>query len=217
MTDRPCLLCHRSLHPTDTRTCVACLGHVRRQLRDLARLHALLPAFLAHYDSPSLGNIGGHSSDPALPGGDALAMLGPGASGGHGQVDDPPAVPFEMHNWCVTWAEQRPGDEPPRTQLVDVTVDWLSVRAGWAADNSADFDYFEADITRIIARLEQVTHSGDRPEKGPPCPYCRTADLQRDFTDHGLPDDWRCPACRRDFNYAQYVLALRAEVERVAG
>lgn len=211
----PCLLCHRPLHPTDTRTCVVCLGHVRRQLRDLARLHALLPAFLAHYDSPSLGSIGGHSSDHALPGGDALAMLGPGAGNGLGQADDPPAVAFELWTWTADWAETR--DEPPPTPTVTVTVPWLSRRAGWAADHHDAFDEFAADLARIVARLEQVTHSGDRPEKGPPCPYCRTADLQRDFTDRGLPDDWRCPACRRDFNYAQYVLALRAEVERVAG
>lgn len=223
MSDR-CVLCGRDLTPTETRTCLRCLGRARRDLHTVARLFALLPALLGRPDGATLGAVMGGRSDAAgLPGGDVLAMLGPGAESGQGLPSDPPAVAFELGTWVEVWAEAR--SEPlPRSTSVACSVGWLSARTGWAAAHLDAFDEYAADLARIVGRLEVVTGMHDRPEVGPPCPYCRDADLLRHFTDQGLADEWVCARCERAFGYAQYVLALRAQLEsarmesqRVAG
>jgi hypothetical protein len=215
MTDTPCLLCHHPLAPTELRTCTRCLGLVRRHLRTISQLHRMLPHLIGLLPAPVVG-FKAKGADTPLPGGDLLVMLGPGSPAGEGQADDAPAVAFELWQWAVDWAEIR-GEPQPPTPGVPEAVGWLSTRAGWAAAHHDAFDEFAADLARIVRHLETATGLSDRPEVGPPCPYCRTASLLRYVTDQGFSDDWTCPACRRDFSYAQYVLALRAAVEDAIG
>lgn len=206
-------MCSRELKPEETRTCLPCLGNTRRQLHQIGRLYALLPSMLGRPDGASMGAVmGGHSDEAALPGGAVLAMLGPGAPGGDGRPDDPPAVAHELATWVEDWAEIR-GEHPPTSAKVATSVDWLSRRAGWAAGTHDAYDEFACDLRRILGWLEAHTGTSDRAEVGPPCPYCRTSNLLRAFTEHGLADEWECRSCDRDFTYAQYMLALRAQIE----
>lgn len=208
--DLGCIVCSHDLEPSETRTCLRCLSSVRRDLHTTERLFKLLPQLLGRPDGATLDSVlGGRSDAAALPGGDVLVMLGPGSASHCGDPSDPPAVAFELATWVEVWADWR-GETPPADVTVPASVGWLSPRAGWAAARLDPFDEFAWDLARIRARLEDVTGMSDRPEVGPPCPYCRTADLLRAFTDRGLADDWSCPACRRTFSYPQYLLAVRS-------
>ena len=212
MTGR-CLVCTAPLSAAELRTCLTCLSEVRGGLLRLERLFAELPSLFANLGAASaLDSVLARGGDDAtLPGGDVLVMLGPGSSSHAGSPTDPPAVTFELWSWAGDWCEVRREDPAKVPTGVPALADWLSVRAGWAADHHPAFDEFASDVRRIVVRLEDVTGRSDRPEKGPPCPYCR-ASLLREWTDAGLSDDWVCTRCRRAFNPPQYRLAVMASL-----
>jgi len=209
----------------ELRTCLRCLAEVRRDLVTVGRLFALLPSMLGHLPGGQLDSIMGQGNEPGMPGGDILAMLGPGSAatgdGGDlvgrpaGEPLDPPPVSFELGTWVEGWSERR-RETVRLSATVAAKVEWLSVRAGWASEHHEAFPYFASDVRRIVARLEDATGTSERPEHGPPCPYCR-ASLLREWTDQGLADDWVCGRCRRAFGPAQYRLAVLASLEAQGG
>lgn len=216
-----CIVCRRSLAPTERQCCLRCLSTLRRDLAKIESLFGMLPSVLARLPAGTVDSVLGRGSgEPPLPGGDALAMMGPGSAAtgdggelvGHraGEPVDPPAVSFELGTWVEDWCEIR-HEVGRRPVTVRGQVGYLSSRAGWASDHHPAWDEFSSDVRRIVARLEDVTGTSERPEHGPPCPYCR-ADLEREFGDQGLADDWQCPRCRRAFGPAQYLLAVRASL-----
>jgi hypothetical protein len=167
---------------------------------------------LGHPVAVGYGTVMGiGTGEPPLPGGDALAMLGPGGEHGEGDPSDPPAVSFELWTWCTDWARIR--GETSWPGLVPACVAWLSYRAGWAADHHPAFDGFAADVARILRWLGAVTTASDRPDTGAPCFECG-ANLERRFTATGRVDDWTCPRCHRQYDDVQYRLAVRADYER---
>jgi len=212
VTDALCLLCHRPLASTDLRTCVACLGQVRRQLRDVPALVEMGEHLIAEPASPSYdGTRGG---DDELPGGDLLVLLGPGAPGGVGHPADPMPVVQTLATWVRDWAETRDEDALPCPRTPDMCR-WLSLRAGWAAGHHDAFDEFASDLARMVGALEDATGAGDRAETGAPCLACRAL-LVRDHDPRtGRGDGWHCVRCRRTYDPTQYVLALRAQLEEV--
>lgn len=78
---RHCLVCAGHLDDVEPRTCVACLGRVRRDLADIVELFALLPEQLGHLRPRPMDAAGGSGFSAPLPGGDVLAMLAPGSPG----------------------------------------------------------------------------------------------------------------------------------------
>lgn len=211
-----CLLCARSLEATEVRTCLRCLSLTRRRLRDLPGLVALGEALLAAPSGPSWDD--GRGGGDELPGGDLLVMLGPGAPSGSGHPADPLPVVVTLATWVRDWAETR-GEGPLPSPSVADLCGWLSARAGWAAAQHDAFDEFDGDLARMVVALEDATGAGDRLETGAPCLDCRAL-LVRDWHPRtGRADSWACPRCRRRYDAAQYVLAVRDQLEqaRVAG
>ena len=211
-----CVVCSRPLAPDEVQSCLRCLGRVRRELARVPELVALLPW---GFDAPVSQRLdsGRGSGERALPGGDALVMLGPGSDARDpgARRDDPPAVLFELDRWCVDWAELRDEASPWPVSLSGA-CSWLSVRAGWAAGQHPAFEEFADDLARMVSRLESVTASGDRPVRGAPCFECG-ADLERRWTDEGLADEFVCPRCRRCYDMPSYWLAVRARLEEERG
>jgi hypothetical protein len=76
------VVCAGHLDESEPQTCVACLGRVRRDLREVVELYALLPDQLGHATArpPDAGGSSSGGSAP-LPGGDVLAMMAPGSDG----------------------------------------------------------------------------------------------------------------------------------------
>lgn len=211
---RLCVICAYDLAPTELQACALCVSLVRLDLTQIEHCYALLPGLLGVPDGASLGAVmGGLSGEAALPGGDVLAMLGPGAECGEGHPSDPPAVAFELWSWAVDWSAYRSEDSRLVPTRVPDLVGWLGgLRLSWAMSYHMAAAEFAGDMARIRARLEVVTAMDDAPERGETCPYCGGT-LQREYGNQGRVDDWACPRCHRAFNEAQYLLALRAALE----
>lgn len=236
----PCLLCRRPLHPTDTRTCVACVGLVRRQLRDLTRLWDVVTELPTDPPPTILDRTRNAQVEPPLPGGDLLVATGPGAPCGEGEPSDPYVVQQGLATWVRDWAETRSEDTLP-APTVDALCRWLSLRAGWASGHHDAFDAFATDLARMVEDLAGPAHLRSPAHTGAPCPYCRVP-LRREWLDRvkrhecrghadrcpwpyqhhgcadtgGLDDEWRCPRCHRRFPDAHYWLAVAAQLDELS-
>src|SRR4051794_31725960 len=71
---RLCVVCVRSLAELERQTCALCVGNVRADLAEVVRLWPQLRAELGH-PSTQRYDVTGRSSEPPMPGGDALVML----------------------------------------------------------------------------------------------------------------------------------------------
>jgi hypothetical protein len=195
MTPRPCVLCGFDLAPVELQTCQVCVGLVRLDLTQIEHCYALLPGLLGAPDGASLGAVmGGLSGEAALPGGDVLAMLGPGAEHGEGDPADPPAVAFELGWWAGDWWMVR-GESGAVPADVPGLVAWLGTRLGWAMSHHPAAAYFAADMARIRGFLEAATSMVNTPERGATCPYCG-ATLLRAYEDTGRRCAHRAPDWR---------------------
>lgn len=218
-----CVVCSTSLPADRPQTCTPCLAEVRRSLRRVVELYALLPATMlgGAYGEP--GKPRGDAAptgEPPLPGGDVLVLLAGGSRGlAHvwddeldEQESDPQSVAFELGRWEDDWRLTRgePAAEVAGTVLLAVA--YLEPRIGWAADSHPAFDEFARDVKRLLSRLATATATDDRPVAGAPCFECGTT-LVRRWSDRGLEDDFTCPRCRRVYEPAAYWLAVKAEME----
>lgn len=181
-----CPCCHRSADPTDLPFgCEACLTHARRLLSEIVTLYEMLPAELARLRS-GLGQYGG-SGNPygSLPGGDVLALYGPGGTGLTGRrlrpselaaglehnldgrehlVDnddaDPPSVPFALMQWEDDWRHTHGDPASPvagsSLRVLHAAAGYLEVHARWAAAEHAAFPEFLADLARLHRALERA-------------------------------------------------------------
>jgi hypothetical protein len=207
-----CVLCGYDLTPVEIQTCALCVSMTRLDLTSVEHCYALLRVQIEIVGQPAavtLGTVMGVGDD-AVAISDALVMLGPGSASHEGHPSDPPAVAFELATWCEDWAGIRREQTWPVT--MPALTGWLGTRLGWAMSYHPAADEFAHDMARIRTRLEQATDTADYAERGASCPYCGTV-LLRAYGDKGRADDWSCPRCHRDFNDAQYLLALRAALE----
>lgn len=214
-----CSTCRHRLGVDELHTCRACVADVRHTLAAVVDVFGRLLAELGQLGSnaPDPGRPGRSSTLP-LPGGAVLVMLGPGAPAA-ADVDalpsDPRSVAHELGRWEDDWRRRRrepAADGPP---LVATAADYLQVRLTWAATRHPGFAEFAADVTVLRRRLERATGLDDRPERaGVPCFDCR-GDLERPYGHNGREDDWTCRRCRRVYDQAAYLLAVRAQLEEV--
>lgn len=225
-----CIVCGASLSLEDRQTCADCIALTRSRLAEIVELYALLPGELGHATATPPDAAGGsHSDETRLPGGDALAMLAPG-SAGRSQIrgvplrngtrsveheadeyhDDPASVAFELARTEDDWRHTRrePAGGPA---TVTSAAGYLNARLGWAAAYHPAFDEFATDVRNLHRRLKDITGNSDRPQVGVPCFDCG-ADLLREYGQ----ESYRCPRCRREYEAAEYMLAVRAQMEREA-
>lgn len=222
----PCVCCNRSLAEHETQTCTRCVGKFRADLveigRNTGRLHdqalALRPSW-----RPSEGRGGGGH---AIPGGDALVMLGPGSDGRaqtyaiiHGLdashaddewPEDVPSVLFELSRWEDDWRRTFGHGAAGAASLASC-AGYLSEQAGLAGRTHPAFDEAAADISRLAGALRTAVSASDAPEPaGADCLTCGV-ELVREVTDEGLSDERVCRRCRRAYSFAEYLFALRAK------
>jgi hypothetical protein len=235
VTGLDCGTCARRLGVDEAATCRACVADVREHLALIVDLYATLPALL--------GGLGSNAPDPAgpvrsgerpMPGGDVLVLLAGGSDalaalrrlraaqssgksheepawGADDRDRDPPSVAYELARWVTDWRLTR--SEPSASMGVNASAAWLSIRIPWAAARHPAFAEFATDMARLRRRLEHATGTADRPERaGVPCFDCG-GDLERGWGHHGREDDWTCRRCRRVYDQAAYLLAVRATLE----
>lgn len=236
-TDHPtCLVCHRILAHTDTRTCEACITHARQLLTDISAWYAELEDEIGQPHGANLG--GGRSTEayPPLPGGDAQVLLGPGSQGldddGHTVKDgDTTSVAFDLGFWETEWRRAR-HDQPGRPVrlrgVVRRATGYLEIHTRWAAQQHAGWLGYLTDLREVHGRLERATGRARAAAKAnASCFDCGGTLTRRVDPDTGLEETEKtgrvdpetgmqeerpvvtCGTCRRRYGAQEYLLALQ--------
>lgn len=230
-----CTTCRHRLGVDELATCRACVADIRAHLHAVEHTYALLPvirdAVVLGSNAPQPGRE--RTAERPLPGGAALVLLAAGSSAAErmrawladpdrdpdwDQDDwpaDPPSVAHELGRWEDDWRRCR--REPAATGPASVTsaAAYLHRHLTWAASRHRGFAEFATDVAALRRRLDRVAGLDDRPERaGVPCFGCGY-DLERAYGPNGREDDWTCRRCRRVYDQAAYLLAVRAQLEEV--
>lgn len=229
-----CGTCRHRLGRDEAATCRACVADVRAHLGAVQAAYELLPALLDGLGSNAPQPGRGRATERPMPGGDVLVLLAAGSNalaalrrlreaeqagrvheepawGADDRGNDAPSVAFELARWAQDWALVR--GEPAPVADVATSLGWLRNRLPWAGAHHRGFAEFALDVKRLRRHLERVTGLEDRPERaGVPCFDCR-GDLERPYGRSGRADDWTCRRCRRAYDQASYLLAVRASLE----
>lgn len=246
--DHPrCVVCGRSLVRGELGTCetrelgdgTSCLQTAREHLSGIRTLYDQLGTHLGHLRGPRLGSSSPSASDGRpLPGGDVLALLGPGSRGdsedGHTSKDgDPVSVAYELMWWAEDWADRfgdRAADVRPRTPAAQMrqALAYLERRMRQASREHPAYDEFATDLRtlhRTLERASALIRTPARPEAA--CFDCQgqlivglveTTVVHGDRSWTGLveqdPPHIQCERCHRGYTAAAYALARRQLLER---
>jgi len=213
-----CVCCSRSLQQFEGGfTCDGCLLDARQLLAGIVTMWQELPQHLGHLRSPSYdSDRPGASDGRPLPGGDLLAMLGPGSPGlaetGHTTKDgDPLSVSYELGWWAMEWQEMRGECEATRT--VEQIAGYLERKARWAATSHPAFDQYLRDLRDLHGMLERATQRYRAPERADADCFACGGPLSRKLTDAGYADEWTCRHCHEVYDWPRYLLAIRARLQ----
>jgi len=127
-----------------------------------------LGSHLGHLRGPRLGCSSPSASDGRpLPGGDVLALLGPGSRGdsedGHTTKDgDPVSVAYELGWWAEDWADRfgdQAADVRPRTPAAQMrqACAYLERRMRQASREHPAFNELAADLRNLHRTLERAS------------------------------------------------------------
>lgn len=233
-----CGVCRHQLGVDERATCRACVADTHRHLDAVQAAYGLLPGLLGVLGSNAPQPGRGRAAERPGPGGDVLVLLGPGGNGlaalrrlraaeasgarhdeppwgTDDRAGDPPSAAYELGRWVDDWRRVR-GEPARRVPAgVDAAAAYLRRHMSWAASRHPGFGEFAADLVALRRRLERVAGLEDRPERaGVACFDCG-GDLERPYGPLGRADDWTCRRCRRVYDQAGYLLAVRATLEEV--
>ena len=199
------------------------LVKVARDLREIQALAAQLLTQAVH-----------HASSKLMPGGEAMAALGPcppspqaysrmtahrvvrGEDTDETLGTDPL---YELLWWSEGWRADLDADMPARPTIAGEAA-WLAERLVWAWENELAFGDFAADVRKVRVYLESVLYAGKRADRTRvPCNAegCeRHPWLVKVWAAGREADDrWKCPSCKRQYDgedfYEAYAKHLRSE------
>lgn len=137
-------------------------------------------------------------------------------------------------SWEDDWRHVR-GEPATQPATVVGAAGYLRQRMRWAANQHPAFDEFATDLRQLLARLKDAAGLADRPAPAAatcsqcgagtlvreyrmprPCKHKRHAPEDCDADQGGLSDHWSCRRCGREYDAAQYLLAVRARREAEA-
>ena len=202
-------------------TCARCIGEVRRDLRWIDSLSALLlTAAISDGVDSEAANLAGPAADP-----EAWSWRKVAARQGRAWhvsliEDDDEHHPYRVAGtWARMIAEDYDHDMPFGASLGWCIgyLDRQLVRI--AQDEEQDFPLFRREIRKCRQHLESVLHNDDRPDRGAPCPTCsvergKGPRLQRRWAERweasdDSRDEWVCPVNPKDHKWSEYDYRLR--------
>lgn len=213
-----CPICFRSLTSTERRVCEACIERSQSLLAGVRTLFDELPLHLRTIAGNAHDRSRGTEDGRPLPGGDVLALLGPGSQGldedGETTRDgDPVSVAFELAFWERDWRAARreaDGDGPPRStsRLARDAMGYLERHTRWAATTHPGFEEYARDLRKLHARLEVATGRVRRPTPvNVDCFDCRGR-LIRKIGKDGLEETgYTCRDCGKTYNAMQFAMS----------
>ena len=191
-------------------TCPGCVGTVRGNLADLARVVLMLPV-------QAVAGRQAYHQHEGVPGGDAVVLLAPATprwGGGwpvHAGVADAtdPRPPLDvLAHWVRLWADLGGVSVARAPQAVPDAVAWLDARLQDLAGHPRFAD-MARDVARTLHQVENVVHAGERPDVSRvPCWDCG-ARLHKVWADVEAADHWRCPSCGEVYDHGRYERAKR--------
>lgn len=200
--------------------CVACVDKAKELLAETIEYYAELSTHLGHLRGYSLGTRAGGVEGRPLPGGDILALLGPG-SPGYGEDEetsrpnDPTSVSWELAYWKKSWQETR--KETSRESDVPSSIGYLYTHCSWASTCYPGFPEFIADLTKIHLSLAIATSRYRFPVRANAACFRCTGVLERRIDSRGLEQEHvTCRECGDTYDTARYLLALRAAAEKAS-
>lgn len=215
-----CILCFRSLRDHERQVCERCITDAQSHLSGVRTLYDELPQHLRTLSSRGARGAG---DGRQLPGGDALALLGPGSEGldedGKTSRDkDPVSVAFELFWWEKDWREVRGetrDDNRPRSsaRVVHDAAGYLERHTRWAATSHPGFDDYARDIRALHTRLEVATGRLRPPTPiSTACFYCH-GQLVRKIDPIGIEIDDAavCRRCGQTYDREQLAMARAQE------
>lgn len=199
-----------------TLTCGRCLAEVRRDLRWIAELSALLlTAAISDGLESEAANLAGPATDP-----EAWSWRKAAARAGrHWHVslieDDDEHHPLRVLSTWDRMIREDFGHDTDVPPTITSAADYLDHQLHRIAqDDGQDFPLLRRELRKCRQHLEAVLHNDTRPDRGAPCPTCvretgKGAPLRREYahwcdsedcqrfhlTDDGS-DVWRCPKDR---------------------
>ena len=186
--------------------CPGCLSVARINLKTIVYLHD-------HLMTEAVEGRALRSASGALPGGDALVLLSPGADrdGYHRQLDSRRARGLPVDH---VLEERKDDPRPPAAVLAGycpatVPPD-LSEVARYLGEHLHDlargsgFLALARDLTRLVRSLEVVLHEGDQPEvTRVPCWDCGQR-LVKLYGATSPEDHWMCPRCHQRYDAGRF-------------
>jgi len=196
-------------------TCAMCVGVVRSNLRQVARLMGRLSAE-ARWGALAF-KVGAR-----VPGGDALVMASPGADieGMHRQLARRLANDLDVSH---TYDELRGDVQPPGARLLTWEAQWRKTlgqpthrpgspaMARWWLDDRLQamarhhtFPTFAKAVARLVRQMEDVLHEGERDQVSRvPCLDCG-ARLVKAYGNTVAEDHHVCPRCGQRYDAGRY-------------
>jgi ribosomal protein L37AE/L43A len=208
-----CTSCHtRHLDKAHPLMCPSCVGAIRNDLDAALRLEGQL-----------FGQALADASR-AIPGGEAMVMLGPGSDGSAGlaagdHIHESRADPTPTLTLLAKWAEQWRAafGHPVRgrgTRKLHQVAGYLQRQLTQAAQiQQCETVRLATELRAQVGRLEAILHEGIRHDAaGVACFDCG-GKLQRRMIETGIEDEWTCARCRRRYSQPEYHLAVRAQLQ----
>ena len=210
-------------------TTTPALVKVAQHLRAIEDMHARL---LDHAQAHAKTHPGGND----LPGGEAMAQLGPVANleawesrqqaterYARAYTSAPDEDPDEawsafqtLRFWSEDWRRER-GADYEMVHTVATEAAFLRECLAWAWEQEPHWDEFAADVDRARVRLENLLREGERADRSRvTCTECDSApQLIKVWADRLEADEWKCPACKRRYTeeqrYRAFATQLRSE------
>lgn len=196
-------------------TCARCIGRARTDLRQIDTLAALmLPQAISDgVDSEAAMLAGPAANVEAWTWRKVTARQG-GAWHLSLLEDDDERHPYSVTTrWQMMLSEDW-GHELPETMTMWGAIAYLQRNLGrLAQDPEQDWPLFAREVRKVRSHMESVLHNDTKPERGAPCPECRTVgkvvrmtrkyahwceseDCARFHFDDESADVWVCPANR---------------------
>lgn len=213
----------------DELTCPRCIRPIRRALREIPNLSALmLPEALSAGVESQAAVLAGPAANVEAWSWRKVAARQGGSWHLSLIEDDDERHPYSvLTRWQMMLSEDWGHDLPERLSVAGAAAYLERNLSRLANDPEQDWPLFSSEVRKVFSHIETVLHNDTRPERGAPCPTCRNAgqvvrmvrryahwcedeDCTRQFhfADESA-DVWVCPANREHWftaeGYANYL------------
>lgn len=207
-----CVIC--GIEHVTEQTCPECIATVRNDLAQIVVLYATLFDHAVNGANHDLNINGRLEAARGTPGGESLVMLAPGAKRGDIGINEHWPTEMVLVGWEDDWRAMK-HHHTDATATLAAAARYLNEHLSWAAQNHYGFDSFAEEIRTHRAHLEDVLHTGDRPDLGAPCPTCKKP-LERIWSEKANNDRWWCERCKVTLRPDEYKTAVARDGRKFA-